>query len=112
MLQVQLFSDWMFCGIEKLFCVQLFVLFVWFSFLICYIVDVQIFLDGEALLDLPGMLQYLQTQSLKTPGTFTPGGNAATMERLDHEDSPAKGAISRIKNKLIREVSVLDNISW
>ena len=51
----------------------------------------QIYLDGVALLDLPGMLKYVNQP----------------MNRLDHEDSPARSLLLRIKNIQIRNVRLL-----
>lgn len=52
----------------------------------------EVWLDGEAILDLPGMLRYLSSPNCN---------------RLDHEDSPARGVMNKISNKIIRDV-ILD----
>jgi len=56
----------------------------------------EVFLDGEPLLDLPGMLRYISAASNNKQSGF---------ERLDQADSPAKAALQKISNKLVRQVS-------
>lgn len=53
----------------------------------------ELWLDGEGLLDLPGMVRYR-------------AGSTAGMDRLDHEDSPARGCVNRIGSGLVRQVVV------
>ena len=48
----------------------------------------EIWLNGEALLDLPAMLRYV----------------SQSVDRLDHEDSPAKATLNKVNNRMIREV--------
>jgi len=48
----------------------------------------EIWLNGEPLLDLPGMLKYV----------------SQSVDRLDHEDSPARATLNKVNNRLIREV--------
>lgn len=47
---------------------------------------------------LPGMLQYVGTSGAKKIARS--GG----LERLDQDDSPARAALNKISNKLIRDV--------
>ena len=48
----------------------------------------EIWLNGEPLLDLPGMLRFV----------------SQSVDGLDHEDSPAKSTLNKVNNRLIREV--------
>lgn len=54
----------------------------------------EVFMDGNPLLDLPGMLRYVIST------------NTNGFERLDQNDSPAKALLDRINNNLIRQVIV------
>lgn len=58
----------------------------------------EVFLDGEPLLDLPGILKYISASTSKK--------GAGGFERLDQDDSPAKSALLRISNKQIRQVII------
>lgn len=63
-------------------------------------------MDGETFIDLPGMLQYVGAGGAKRGGAT--GGRSSSptpLERLDQEESPARGMINRISNSLVRDVS-------
>jgi WD40 repeat protein len=66
----------------------------------------EVFLDGEPLLDLPGMLKYVAATSSTQLSPPTTNSLLPTIERLDQEDSPARSSILKISNKLIRQVVV------
>eukprot|EP01035_Chromulina_nebulosa_P016923 gene16923-22414_t len=68
----------------------------------------EVFLDGEPLLDLPGILKYAAAGSSSRNLSTSPSPQATTTpyERLDQDESPAKAGLLKITNKLIRKVII------
>eukprot|EP00595_Chromulina_sp_UTEXLB2642_P001080 CAMPEP_0196767414 /NCGR_PEP_ID=MMETSP1095-20130614/40796_1 /TAXON_ID=96789 ORGANISM="Chromulina nebulosa, Strain UTEXLB2642" /NCGR_SAMPLE_ID=MMETSP1095 /ASSEMBLY_ACC=CAM_ASM_000446 /LENGTH=413 /DNA_ID=CAMNT_0042135519 /DNA_START=62 /DNA_END=1300 /DNA_ORIENTATION=+ len=67
----------------------------------------EVFLDGEPLLDLPGILKYAAAGSSSRNFSSSPNQAINTpYERLDQDESPAKAGLLKITNKLIRKVVI------
>lgn len=72
----------------------------------------EVLLDGNSLFDLPSMLQYISSPTDGLSAMSAANGKEEEEKTKDLDENPARQVLSRIKNPLIRAVSVSPSLSF